>query len=143
MSYGLLGVVDYFKAVNKHLQIESGDDFNEMFKLFALHEEKLTSLLLAFLNSKRSIKIYGNMSPDRNKRVPTISFTVKNKKSSEIPIQVDKFNIGIRYGDFYARRLIEDLNLSEKDGIVRVSMVHYNTLDEIENLVDKLDHIIS
>ena len=143
LSYGLLGVIDYFEAVNKHLQIKPGDDFNEMFKLFALHEEKLASLLLDFLNSKSNVKIYGNMSSDRNKRVPTISFTVNDKKSSDIPIQMDKYNIGIRYGDFYARRLIEDLNLSEKDGIVRVSMVHYNKLEEVENLIDKLDHIIS
>lgn len=143
MSYGLLGVVDYFNAVIQQLHNEHVGDFEEMFKLFALHEEKLASLLMDFLKSKRNVKIYGDSSSDRNKRVPTISFTVKDKKSSAIPIQIDKYNIGIRYGDFYARRLIEDLDLLKKDGIIRVSMVHYNTLEEVENLIDKLDLIIS
>ena len=142
LSYGLLGVVDYFKAVNKHLQIEAADNFKEMFNQFSLHEEKIASLLLDYLKSKNGVQIYGNTLSDRNKRVPTISFTVNNRKSSEIPILVDKYNIGIRYGDFYARRLIEDLGLSKKDGVVRVSMVHYNTQEEVENLIDKLDQVI-
>jgi len=143
LSYGLLGVVDYFMAVNEQLQINPINNFNEMFNLFAIHEEKLASLLLDFLNGKKEVKIYGHTSSDQNKRVPTISFTVKDKKSSEIPIQIDKYNIGIRYGDFYAHRLIDDLGLFQKDGIIRVSMVHYNTTEEVKNLIDKLEHIIS
>ncbi len=142
LSYGLLGVIDYFEAVNKHLQIKS-NDFEEMFKLFALHEEKLASLLINFLKSKSNVKIYGHSSSDHKKRVPTISFTMKDKKSSAIPIQIDKYHIGIRYGDFYARRLIEDLGLLDNDGIIRVSMVHYNTQEEVENLIDKLEPLLS
>lgn len=142
LSYGLLGVVDYFETVNKHLHNNPVNDFKELFNLFALHEENLASLLLDFLNSKSSVKIYGNTSSDSNKRVPTISFTVKDKKSSTIPIQIDKYHIGIRYGDFYARRLIEDLDLLKNDGIIRVSMVHYNTREEVENLIDKLDPLL-
>lgn len=143
LTYGLLGVIDYLNTVNHHLKIHSVGNFKELFNQFAIQEEKLASLLLDFLNSKKGIKIYGHNVSDRKKRVPTISFTVDNKKSSEIPVQIDKYNIGIRYGDFYARRLIEDLGLSKKDGIIRVSMVHYNTSEEVENLIDKLDPIIS
>ena len=114
LTYGLLGVVDYFKAVNNHLKIHSVDNFKELFNQFALHEEKLASLLLDFLNNKRNVKYTGHSFSHRNTRVPTISFTIDNKKSSEIPIEIDKHQIGIRYGDFYARRLIEDLGLSKK-----------------------------
>jgi selenocysteine lyase/cysteine desulfurase len=56
--------------------------------------------------------------------------------------KVDLNHIGIRYGDFYARRLIDSLGLSSKNGVVRVSMVQYNTLDEIENLIVLLDKIL-
>jgi selenocysteine lyase/cysteine desulfurase len=56
---------------------------------------------------------------------------------------VDQFNIGIRFGDFYARRLIEALGLAEQGGVVRVSMAHYNTIGEIDQLIGHLDEVIS
>ena len=46
---------------------------------------------------------------------------------------------GIRWGDFYARRLIDYLGLAPQNGVVRVSMVHYNTIDEVDRLIDVLD----
>lgn len=48
---------------------------------------------------------------------------------------------GIRYGDFYARHLIESLDLQKQEGPVRVSMVHYNTIDEVEKLIQAFDKI--
>jgi selenocysteine lyase/cysteine desulfurase len=55
---------------------------------------------------------------------------------------VDPHKIGIRYGDFYARRLITDLDLLENDGVVRVSMAHYNTIEEVDRLIGVLDEVI-
>ena len=76
-------------------------------------------------------------------RMPTISFIVAGKHSETIVRHVDKFNIGIRFGDFYARRLIEALGLNTHGGVVRVSMAHYNTAEEINRLIGHLDEIIS
>ncbi len=53
---------------------------------------------------------------------------------------MDDYNIAIRFGDFHARRLAEYLGL--EDGCVRVSMTHYNTLDEVDALVAALDEIL-
>ncbi len=52
------------------------------------------------------------------------------RQSDSITLEVDKHKTGIRYGDFYARRLIDDLGLARQNGVVRVSKVHYNTLEE-------------
>lgn len=45
--------------------------------------------------------------------------------------------IGIRYGHFYAFTLVESLNpqIDVEDGVVRISLVHYNTVGEVEKLV--------
>ena len=48
----------------------------------------------------------------------------------------------IRFGHFYSARLIEKLGLPSDDGVVRVSMVHYNTLEEVERLTHALDSIL-
>jgi selenocysteine lyase/cysteine desulfurase len=106
------------------------------------HEQILASRFLDFLNQKINVRIIGDPSADKLLRVPTISFVVEGRKSSEIPVLVDPHKIGIRYGDFYARQLITDLDLMENDGVIRVSMVHYNTLEEVDRLIRVLDEII-
>ena len=93
------------------------------------------------MNSKSNVRIIGKKESDRRLRVPTISFVVDNIKSSSIPPEVDKHYIGIKYGDFYARRLIEDLGLAPQDGVIRVSMVHYNTSEEIDRLIKILESL--
>lgn len=50
--------------------------------------------------------------------------------------------VAIRDGDFYAARCIEALGLAERGGVIRASMVHYNTADEVERLIRALDEAI-
>ena len=52
---------------------------------------------------------------------------------------VDQSGIGIRHGHMYAYHLCEAAGLDPDDGVVRVSMVHYNTPEEIERLIEVLD----
>ena len=64
------------------------------------------------------------------------------RRSSSIPPVCDAHGLGIRWGHFYAPRLIERLGLTEQDGVVRVSMVHYNTLEEVDRLISVLDRAL-
>lgn len=139
------GILDYLDDCYKH---HFGDAtaslfsrITKVFDLFAQKEEDIVKPLIEYLRSKNNVKIIGENSYHKNDRVPTVSFTVENMKSSEIPLLVDPHNIGIRWGDFYARRLIDDLGLSRNDGVVRVSLVHYNNLEEVHKLIKVLDTI--
>jgi cysteine desulfurase family protein (TIGR01976 family) len=146
LSYGLLGIADYFKKVyDQHDTIEVKGLRNqvaEVYNMMAHHEQLLAQRFLEFMNSKKNVRIIGDPSADKLLRVPTISFVVEGRKSSEIPVLVDPHKIGIRYGDFYARRLITDLDLLENEGVVRVSMAHYNTIEEVDRLIGVLDEVI-
>lgn len=146
LSYGLLGIIDYFSELYNRFSDNEIHSLHHqvsfVFDLVASHEQSLSTRFLEFLNSKKNVTIVGDINADKTVRVPTIAFVVENRKSSEIPTLVDKHKIGIRWGDFYARRLIEDLGYAKQDGVIRVSMVHYNTLDEVDSLIEKLDTII-
>lgn len=143
LSYGVTGIGDYFtQLANVHSAQAGGREGKGLrdaavlaCECFAKHEERLSARLLDFLNSRPNVRIIGKKESSRSVRMPTISFVIKDVKSSTIPPEVDKHKIGIRYGDFYARRLIEDLGLAPQDGVVRVSMVHYNTLEEMDRLI--------
>jgi len=45
--------------------------------------------------------------------------------------------VAIGFGNFYAPRLLEALGTD--DSVLRVSFAHYNTMDEVERLIDALD----
>ncbi|MGD8482918.1 MAG: aminotransferase class V-fold PLP-dependent enzyme, partial [Gammaproteobacteria bacterium] len=98
--------------------------------------------LLSFLSSEPAVRIVGDERPGPA-RLPTISFVVDGCRSSEIPVRLDPQGIGIRWGHFYAPRLIDRLGLAQRDGVVRVSMVHYNTLEEVDRLISGLAPILS
>ena len=146
LSYGSLGILDYLDSLYDGLGGNASADFKArmgvVFDAVAAHEQELAEMLLTYLRSKDNVKIIGERNHDQAVRVPTISFVVRGRKSSDITLLVDKARIGIRYGDFYARRLIDSLGYSEIDGVVRVSMVHYNTLEEVESLVNALESIL-
>ena len=55
---------------------------------------------------------------------------------------MDAHRIGIRFGHFYAARLIESLGYLDRDGVVRVSMVHYNTEEEVDRLITALRSVL-
>ncbi|MEH1907865.1 cysteine desulfurase-like protein [Nostoc sp.] len=146
LSYGMLGLCDYLSELAQlHYGNETAPDLrNKMvqaFDLISIHEEKISDRLLNYLNSKSNVRVIGKSKADRQSRVPTISFVVDGINSSTIPAKIDQHYIGIRYGDFYAKRLIEYLGLASQGGIVRVSMVHYNTLEEVNSLIEGFEQI--
>ncbi len=146
LSYGTLGIIDYFRSVyeneNKRDKVSLHKQVSAVFDRIENHEEQLSAVLMDFLKTKSKVNLIGDLSHVKEIRVPTISFIVKGEKSSNITQKTDDHKIAIRYGDFYARRLIEELGLSEQDGVVRVSMVHYNSIEEVEQLVTALDRIV-
>lgn len=147
LTYSLGAIPEYFELLYdfhypKNKNADPDEKRKMSFELIAEHEEKLSTELLNYLSNKETITIIGEMSGDKHKRVPTISFVHQNLKSSTIVEAIDPFNIGIRFGDFYAKKIIEDLGLVEKDGVVRVSLVHYNTIEEVRDLIKAFETII-
>lgn len=107
------------------------------FERIEVHEQALAAPLLDFLEGHPKVQLLGpGAGPDR---APTVSFVVEGRASSELPPLLDAKRIAIRFGHFYAYRLCDRLGLLERDGVVRVSMAHYNSADEVGRLVEALD----
>lgn len=135
LAYGLTAIPDYFDS----LHAAHGGD---VWPAIAAHETSLGDTLLAFLRSKKKLRIIGPDHADSQRRAPTISFVVDGRDSAEIPAAMDRHRIGIRYGHFYAKRFIDALGLAQQNGVIRVSMAHYNTADEVEKLIRHLDSML-
>ncbi len=147
LSYSMLGLSDYLEAFceahgKSSTASEPGLPLDFAFDAFAQHEEQLAERLLDFLSHKRKVRVIGSPKAARDVRVPTISFVVDGRSSADIVSKIDPHRIGTRYGHFYAKRLIDDLGLTAQNGVVRISMVHYNTVEEVDRLTQVLDGIL-
>lgn len=138
LTYSTLGILDYLSEVAEGNGDRTGPVeravIESAFDRIADHEQLLARRLLDFLETKSSVRVVGSGSADRSVRVPIISFVVDGHRSADIVRKVDAHGIGIRFGNFYSRRLIGALGLDEDDGVVRVSLVHYNTVEEVDRL---------
>ena len=141
LAWGAAGIVDYFDALGGR----TGDRaaVERAFASIASHEAALGERLLAYLRGRNDIHIVGRRDSDPQNRVPTISFKAAGRDSAEIVTEMDKGPVGIRNGDFHSRRLVESLDLAAGHGVVRVSMVHYNTIEEVDGLIGRLDRALA
>ena len=120
-----------------------GKDARAMWEGIAIHEEKLQEILLSYLCGRSDVTIYGHREADRGKRMPVISFSVKDKSSKDIVEEVEsKSAFGCRWGHFYSKRLVDDYLGLGPEGVVRVSLVHYNTEEEVKGFVKVLDIVL-
>lgn len=134
------GVVEYLCSLGRDCGAQGEDPRALMqlaFKAIATHETALAGRILEFLRGQAGVRIVGDAQAGP-KRLPIISFTVDGVAASRIPPHLDRLGIGIRWGDFYARRLIEALDLQAADGVVRISLAHYNSDKEVDRLLDGL-----
>ncbi|GAB7351676.1 hypothetical protein MBLNU459_g2273t1 [Dothideomycetes sp. NU459] len=111
----------------------------------AAHEERLQGVLLEYLAKRDDVQVWGEPGPDAARRVPVVSFTVQGRKSRDVVEAVEgKSPFGFRWGSFYSNRLVQEvLGLDPTDGVVRVSLVHYNTEEEVRGFVKVLDEVLN
>ena len=142
----LSGIADYINTVAaEHLDDLPNDlctRTRAVYALFAQHEGELARIFTDWANAKQGVRIIGRNNADINDRAPTFSIIVEGRKSEDIALAVAADKVAVRHGDFYARRLIEALDIAPEDGVIRCSMAHYNTVDEVERLVQALDKAI-
>ena len=137
------GICSYFKTVHAHHFDESqrslAQRYAEVFELIAAHEQKISQPLLDYLCSRKEVRIIGFADANPKLRVPTISFVVRGRKSAVFPKMLGRRGFGISSGHFYAKRSIDALQLGRFGGVVRISMVHYNSAGEVSRLIEQLD----
>lgn len=134
LVWGAAGIVDYFDAWR-----ETGSN---PFAQIAEHEAELAARLLAFLDAHEKVSIIGPATADSAIRLPIIAFRHRELSSAKIVSRLQEHRVAAKHGHFHARRLLEFLGIPADDGVVRISFAHYNTIAEVERLLEALDAIL-
>ncbi len=106
------------------------------------YETTLSATLLDGLLSIPNLRLYGISDPARlDRRVPTFAFTLGDMPSPELQLLLGERGIFSWSGNYYALAIMQQLGLEGKGGALRVGAVHYNTLNEIDRLIESLKAI--
>lgn len=141
---GLLGTFAYLEALGRAYGGAAADADRRTSLRAAMgaireRERALIGPLLEGLANVPGLRIRGITDPARlDERVPTVAFTLDGHTPRRITEHLGDRAIATWDGDYYAFELIRRLGLADAGGMVRVGLVHYNTAEEIDRLVDAL-----
>jgi len=107
-------------------------------RLFHAHECRIAAPLMDFLASEPRIKLLGPEQMTFGKRAPTISFTVTGVPARDVTAKLAEVKIGASAGHYYAWRLMEALGIEPSEGVVRLSLVAYNTDEEVARAIQAI-----
>ena len=141
----LVGVYEYFMNLFEHHypgeNLPNREKIHKVNELIAEHEMEIANPLLDYLSNRSDIRLIGKKTITGKDRAPTIAFTMKNKSSKDLSSELVKHGIATRNDNFYAWRCLMALGIDVDDGVVRTSMVHYNTHNDVSNLIKALKQI--
>jgi selenocysteine lyase/cysteine desulfurase len=114
------------------------EDARHAMQAIRTYEQGL-SLELGRVLRECGAQVYGIDDDARvGERVPTFCFNLPGVPPQVVTETLARANIGVRDGHMYAPRLMKRLNVPVESGVVRVSLVHYNTLAEIHRFGNAL-----
>lgn len=108
------------------------------------YEKDLTRHLIDGLVAIEGVTVQGITSSDAlDRRVPTVSFTHDKIAPDAIARALAKQNIFVWSGHNYALEAARVLGIYEAGGAVRVGAVHYNSIAEIDELLQALPPLLA
>ena len=144
---GLLGTFRYLERVGSaygHAPDGTGrrDRLRAAMSAIHAHERELSLGVLERLATVPGLVVHGVTDPAAvDRRVPTFSITLPGHHPRSIAEHLATRAISTWDGDFYAWELVRALGLDDAGGLLRIGLVHYNTLDEVDRLVDALGEL--
>lgn len=144
---GSRAAVDYLADLGRTLandgSLQRRQALQIAYEAITIYEDQLCLRLLDGLAAIEDLKVHGITDINQlEDRVPTISITHPKLTASQIAFELGERGIFVWDGNYYALELTEQLNL-EPEGMVRLGLVHYNTLEEVDRLLDALQEILT
>ncbi len=108
----------------------------------AAYERTLVTRLVEGLVTIAGVSIHGITDDSRfDARVPTVSVSIDGVPPRVAAEALARDGIYAWDGDFYATGLIERLGKADAGGVLRLGLVHYNTVTEVDRTIDALTRI--
>lgn len=140
------GLRDYFETVAAHHGV-AGNSLHEraagVMALAREHEKELTGELIERINRIPGLRALGRGREQIDQRSAVIAVDSSTIAPAELARSLAERQIAVGAGHFYAVRLLEAIGIDPDRGVLRISLVQYNTHEEVDRLVSALEEITS
>jgi cysteine desulfurase family protein (TIGR01976 family) len=134
---GVIAAVDYIAELSG-LGGSRRERLLAAYSMIGDHERELAVRFLEGAASIGGLTVYGNTDSARvADRTPTFLITLTGQSPEATARALGERGFFVWHGDFYAPGPVHAVGLGEQGG-VRISFLHYNTLQEVDDLLDTL-----
>ncbi len=138
---GTLAAVEYLASLSGDRGTRRERILSSM-KRIQDYERGLVAHLIHGLQQIRGLRIYGITEPNRfDQRVPTVAFRMEGLSPRRVAESLGERGIFVWDGNYYALAVTERLDVEDKGGMVRVGLVHYNTVEEVDRLLEEMHRL--
>lgn len=143
---GIKACVDYWEELGRRTQPEATTRRAAILaahEAIHQHERKMTEKMIAGLLAIPGLKLYGIGDPKRfenrfAERCATFAVRIEGHTPLELATKLGERGFFTWDGNYYALNLTEQLDVERLGGFLRIGLVHYNTMEEVERLVAAL-----
>jgi cysteine desulfurase family protein (TIGR01976 family) len=142
---GIGAAVDYLAELGRRCDPTAKDRRSALLAAYCAtrqHEMALLSRLVQGLLAIPGLRFFGISDPKQfHQRCSTVSLRLANYTPTEIATFLGERGIFTWDGNYYALNLTERLGVEAIGGLLRIGLVHYNTLEEVDRLLAALQDI--
>ena len=136
---GIHAAVEYLAELGRRCDPSAQDRRSALLAAYrstVAYERTLVTRLIEGLLAIPGLRFFGITDPKRfQERCSTVSFRLAKGTPTDAATFLGERGIFTWDGNFYALNLTERLGVEKLGGVLRVGLVHYNTVDEVERLL--------
>lgn len=149
---GVQAAVEYLEGIGRQFGglPSSGLDTREArrarltgaLQIIKQHEESIGEHFLHKAVSVPGLRIFGVTDVERlGERTPTFAISLEGYTPRNVAKFLGDQGIFVWDGHYYAVAVMDRLGLLDQGGLVRIGFVHYNTIEEVDRLIDALGNL--
>lgn len=136
------GMADYIDALHDHhfgAQADAGLRNRAVHDLMRAHEVAVVAPLLDYLAARNDLRLIGPRAAAD--RAPTVAVAL-DRAAEPVSEALGREGIACWAGDFYAVRPLTAMGVDLQRGVLRLSLVHYTSAEEVSRLILALDRVL-
>jgi cysteine desulfurase family protein (TIGR01976 family) len=142
---GLAAAIDYFVWLGEKTGATGSRRarIQGAYQAATAYEMPLTQHLIDELQRIPHLKVQGIQNAARlHERVPTVSFTHLHRRPTLLAKALAERGINVWSGHNYAFEVARYLGLDEQEGVLRIGLAHYNTVEEVDRIMNSLKSLL-
>ena len=136
------GMADYIDALHDHhfgAEADAGLRNRRVHDLMRSHEVQVVAPLLDYLAARNDLRLIGPRAAAD--RAPTLAVAL-DRAAEPVSEALGRDGIACWAGDFYAVRPLTAMGVDLQKGVLRMSLVHYTSAQEVTRLSAALDRVL-